>query len=143
MINLSDLLGQDAVSLRTAAKTGTVKSIAIEGNRVVAVELTHMTIPARAVRSFEGDVLTYDDNVASRTDSSPMPSRDPRGSLVLDMHGDGVGTIHDLAIAADGTIETIILDDGSSLPGSRLRAVGSFAAILSNDLPPPTGQPVA
>lgn len=139
MIQLSQLIGQRAVSLRTAETTGTVKGIGLAGNRVGSVELSDMTIPASAVRSFEGDVLTYDDHGDS---NMGPPAVDPRGMRVLDMHGDQLGMIEDLTLTADGVVETIVLVDGQVLPGSRLRAVGSYAAILSIDLPPPTGPPV-
>jgi hypothetical protein len=37
-----------------------VRRIIVEGDRIVAVELSDSVIPADAVRSFEGDELTYD-----------------------------------------------------------------------------------
>ncbi len=142
MIRLSQLLGQDAVALGTAARTGTVKGIGIDGSRIVNVQLSDMTIAATSVRSFEGDVLTYDE---TRSAAVPMDaaSLDPRGTRTLDMQGDEVGRIDDLLITEAGVIETIVLDNGTSLPGSRLRAIGTYAAILSIDLPPPTGLPLA
>ena len=139
MIKLSELTGQQAVSLRTAEKTGSVRKIAVEGNHIVAVELSDSTIPASAVRSFEGDVLTYDDQ---QTVDDGLVTIDPRGMRVLDMHGDLLGTIGDLSITADGTIDTIHLSDGQAVPGARLRAIGTYAAVLTNELPPPTGAPV-
>ena len=59
------------------------------------------------------------------------------------MQGDEIGRIDDLLITEAGVIETIVLDNGTSLAGSRLRAIGTYAAILSIDLPPPTGLPLA
>lgn len=141
MIALSDLLGQDAIALGTAAKTGTVKGVVIRGDRIVGVELSEMTIEASTVRSFEGDVLTYDDSTAP-TEGDRAGSADPRGALVLDMNGDGLGTIKDLTITADGHIDTIVMNDDSTVPGARLRAIGTYAAIVGVDLPPPTGPPV-
>lgn len=149
MIALSDLIGQDAVVLRTAEKTGTVTGIGVDGDRVVSVGLSGTTIPAAAVRNFEGDVLTYDDALADDTladdagaaGSAPVrPASDPRGSKVLDLHGDAIGVIDDLEITADGVVATILLAGGATLPGSRLRAIGSYAAIVTAELPPPTGR---
>lgn len=37
-----------------------MRRIIVEGDRIVAVELSDSVIPADAVRSFEGDELTYD-----------------------------------------------------------------------------------
>ena len=142
MIRLSQLLGQDAVALGTAARTGTVKGIGIDGSRIVNVQLSDMTIAATSVRSFEGYVLTY---YETKSTAVPMDaaSLDPRGTRALDMQGDEIGRIDDLLITEAGVIETIVLDNGTSLAGSRLRAIGTYAAILSIDLPPPTGLPLA
>jgi sporulation protein YlmC with PRC-barrel domain len=134
VIRLSRLVGQDAIALRTAAKTGTVKGIGLDGNRNVSVALSDATIPAAAVRSFEGDVLTYDDDHLA--DVSPVRTDDPRGAHVLDMHGDGLGAIEDLIISADGVIETIVLTDTQTIEGARLRAIGSYA-IVTVEPPPP------
>ncbi|MEP7114394.1 MAG: hypothetical protein ABI862_14100 [Ilumatobacteraceae bacterium] len=139
MIRLTDLVGQDAVSLATAEKAGTVKGVIVSGNRIIGVELSDLTIPASAVRSFEGDVLTYDTTAAVE----PGTGRNPIGMRVLDVHGDEHGTIDDLHISANGTIETIILNDGQTINGGRLHAIGSYAAILAAELPPPSGRPVA
>jgi hypothetical protein len=136
MIQLSQLLGQDAVSLRTAAQTGTVKGISVAGNRIVTVELSDTSIAASAVRSFEGDVLTYDDSVAPA--DTEVRESDPRGLVVLDGNGDDLGRLTDLGISAEGVIEEILLSNGESVPGTRLRAIGSYAAVITNELPPPT-----
>lgn len=142
MIMLSRLIGQSAVGLQSAEKHGTVKGIGISAQRVVSVALSDATIDSAAVRSFEGDVCTYDEDRAGDGDSLPE-AIDPRGKLVLDMHGDAVGTITDVGITADGQIDSLILDNGSSVPGSRLQALGSYAAVLNVDLPPPSGAPLA
>jgi len=142
MITLSSFIGQQAIALGTAANTGTVKGVAIEHDRVIAVALSDGLIPASAVRSFEGDVVTYDESAGAFTGS--VSAGDPRGTRVLDMAGDGHGHLADLNINADGSIEAILLDTGESVPGRRLRVIGSYAAILADDeLPPPSGPPVA
>lgn len=144
MILLSHLIGQEALALGSAATTGKVKGIGIVGNQIVSVQLSDAVIPARSVRSFEGDVLTYDEHAeGDATEMASAFTLDPRGSRVLDMDGDGHGRIRDLAISESGLIETVLLDSGDSVPGSLLRSIGSYAAVLSVDLPPPTGQPVA
>lgn len=133
MIELSTLLGQDAISLNSATKTGTVTGIGLTGNRISSVELSDTTIPADAVRSFEGDVLTFDDNTAPTTPATP--AGDPRGSKILDMNGDIIGVIADLTITADGTIDSIIVSSGQALAGDRLRAIGTYAAIVAASEP--------
>jgi len=142
VIRLSDLIGQDAIALGTAATTGKVKGIGIDGRQIIWVQLSDAVIPAEAVRSFEGDVLTYDEQSETAADDDAAATFDPRGSRVLDMNGDGFGHIADLLITDTGAIETIVLDTGDSMPGSRLRAIGTYAAVLNVDLPPPTGQPL-
>ena len=139
MIHLSSFIGQHAIALGSAATTGKVKAVAIEHDRIVAVELSDRVIPASAVRSFEGDVVTFDESTADF--AGAVPALDPRGKRVLDMAGDGHGHVADLAIGADGTIETVLLDTGEAVPGGRLRVIGTFAAILADELPPPTGAP--
>ena len=142
MILLSRLIGQDAVGLQSADKRGSVKGVGVDGHRVVSVGLSDSTIDAAAVRSFEGDVLTFDETRTGDSDSL-TPAGDPRGKLVLDMHGDAAGSVADVAITADGEIDSLLLDNGGSVPGARLQALGSYAAVLNVDLPPPTGSPVA
>lgn len=142
MILLSQLLGQRAIALGSAATTGTVKGIGLQGDQIVLVQLTDEVIPAAAVRSFEGDVLTYDETNAAPQDTT-VALLDPRGSRVLDMNGDGFGQIDDLSITESGKIDSILLSTGDAVPGSRLRAIGSYAAVLTVDLPPPTGTPLA
>lgn len=129
MIELSALLGQDAISLNSATKAGTVTGIGLIGDRISSVELSDTTIPAEAVRSFEGDVLTFDDTTTTTTPSGP--TGDPRGSKILDINGDAHGVIVDLTITAGGRIETITVSDGRTLPGNRLRAIGTYAAIVT------------
>jgi hypothetical protein len=141
VIRLSQLVGQKAIALGDASTTGVVKGIGIAGDQIVSVQLSDCVVPATAVRSFEGDVFTYDEHAATK--ESDVTLLDPRGSRVLDMHGDGLGTIQDLAITESGRIDSILLSTGDAVPGSRLRAIGTYAAVLGVDLPPPTGAPVA
>ena len=137
VIRLRDLLGQDAISLSTAERTGKVKGVVIRGNRIVAVDIGDMTIEADAVRSFEGDVFTYD-----HASAVPVQADTPIGRRVLDTRGDELGQIDDLEIDAQGTIEFVVLGDGRRLDGRLLGAIGSYAAIVSSELPPPTGPPL-
>lgn len=136
---LSDLLGQQSLALGTAESTGQVKAVAIDGHQLTRVRVGDKVIDAGAVRNFEGDVLTYDESLGF----DESPTSDPRGIVVLDMNGDGCGHLADLGIGPSGEIETIVLDTGDTVPGSRLMVIGSYAAVLGVDLPPPTGQPVA
>ncbi len=140
MIRLSALIGQRAIELGTAATTGSVKAVAIDHDRVVGVQVGDLVIASGAVRSFEGDVLTYDEQAAAFSGS--VTPTDPRGTRVLDMDGDEHGTIADLALYADGRIDSVELSTGDAVPGDRLRVIGSYAAILADSLPPPTGLPV-
>jgi sporulation protein YlmC with PRC-barrel domain len=139
VIRLSDLIGQQAVSLATAERTGTVRGIVLDGNRILAVDVGDTTIDASSVRTFDGDVLTYDADGSAPTD---RPATNPIGARVLDVHGDQLGLIDDIDITADGDIESIVLDSGDRLVGARLRALGDYAAIVSAELPPPTGPPL-
>jgi len=139
-MQLSNLLGQDAIALGTAERVGTVKGIGIEGSRIVSVQLSDTTISATAVRSFEGQVLTFDETVGN-AGLSPVATGDPRGRLVLDTNGDGLGSIVDLVLTGDGDVETVVLTDDRTVPGPRLKVIGSFAAIVGGDLPPPSGPP--
>ena len=125
MILLSALIGQEAIALGTATKNGTVTSVATAADLIVAVGLSDRSIRADAVRSFEGDVLTYDESSADvQTDCS-----DPRGRTVLDTSGDAHGTLTDLQIAEDGRIETLVMNDGTTIEGNRLLAIGDYVVV--------------
>ena len=133
MIRLHDLIGQQAISLATAERTGTVKGIVLDGNRIIGVDVGDSIINTSAVRTFEGDVLTYDTDTPFAVDK---PATNPAGNRVLDTHGDQLGSIADLEITASGEVETVVLDNGERISGERLRAIGGYAAIVSADVPP-------
>ncbi len=141
MTLLSKLIGRDAIALSSAVTTGTVTGIALDGDHIVNVKLSDTTIDAGAVRSFAGDVLTYDDLFANHSGGGSAAT-DPRGTRVIDMHGDLLGVIADLTLSGAGRVENIVLDTGDTVAGERLRVIGSYAAIITVDLPPPTGSPV-
>ena len=132
MIRLHDLIGQQAISLASAERTGTVKGLVLDGNRIVGVDVGDMMINASAVRTFEGDVLTYDTDTPFVIDKASI---NPAGCRVLDVRGDQLGTIGDLEITATGEIETVVLEDGERIGGERLLAIGGYAAIVAADAP--------
>ncbi len=74
MIDIAQLLGQPAVSLRTAERTGTVKGLRFHGDRVVSVDIGNgRTVPVESVRTFEGDALTYE----TEADPTGVTSAEP------------------------------------------------------------------
>lgn len=75
MINVANILGQRAISLGDAESTGKVTGIRFEGNRIAFVEITGgRLIPAAAVKTFEGDTLTYEQST-SPTPAEPAPAQ--------------------------------------------------------------------
>lgn len=71
--------------------------------------------------------LAYDEAPA------PPPSirtGDILNTLVLDMEGDALGSITDAAISAEGIVDSIELDNGHTIDGTRLRTIGTYAAIV-------------
>lgn len=162
MIDVVQLFGQPAVSLDDAEQTGTVSGLQFEGNRIAAIDIGNgRTVPAAAVRTFEGDALTYDGvaAIAAPTESPaaesvelgaeadpqvlagelPQPVLEvrppwygnPAGRLVLSTWGDTLGTLVEMHIEADGVVAQIVDDRGHSYSGDRLVTVGSFAAIVT------------
>ncbi len=132
MIHLSALIGRNAMDVTTATTVGIVTGIGLTGDRITSVRVHGETIAATSVRGFDGDVLTYEPTVAAEGSVQPTPI-DPRGSKVLDRHGDCLGTIKDLTITSEGVVEAVLLDDGHALHGSRLQVIGSYAAIVRVD----------
>jgi hypothetical protein len=136
VITLRNLLGQPAVSLDSAERTGKVTGVVIDGGHVVAVGVDKTLVPASAVRTFDGDALTYTERAPSNADPDRLVN--PVGSRVLTVAGELLGTIEDLEISADGRIERLLLDRDQAIDGARLRALGSYAAIVDVEpLPPP------
>lgn len=161
MIDLTQLLGQHAVSLADSEMTGTVKGVRFEGNRIVSVDIGGgRTVPAEAVKSFEGEALTYegdavdaqtspaddDDADATRSDADPevlagvLPLAaasvlprwgNPIGTLLLSETGDALGTLNEMHIDTDGVIAEIVDDRGHSHSGDRVLTVGSYATIMT------------
>lgn len=131
MIRLSELLGHDALALGSATKAGTVTGIAIEKHRIVAIGVSGSTIAGSAVNAFDGDVLTFDERLSNNGFEAIVTTSDPRGTRVLDVHGDGLGVVTDMTISTDGAIEAIVVSTGEVLLGSRLVTIGSYAAIIS------------
>jgi uncharacterized protein YrrD len=137
VITLRNLLGQPAVSLDSAERTGNVTGVVVEGDHVVAVGVDKILVPASAVATFDGDALTY----AEREQTTADPERlvNPVGRRVLTIAGELLGVIEDLEISADGRIERLLLERDQALDGARLRAIGSYAAIMDvAPLPPPS-----
>jgi sporulation protein YlmC with PRC-barrel domain len=127
MIRLSQLIGQATISVADAERTGRVKGVVVEGDRIVGIHNGDGIVDAAAIRSFEGDALTYDGS--PRT--VPEPADSPLGRRVLDDDGDELGSVADLELDAEGTIGVILLDDGRTVPGVALRAIGSYAVIVA------------
>jgi hypothetical protein len=127
VIRLSELIRQSAVSLSDAERTGSVRGVVTDGDRIVAVHLGDGLIDATAIRSFEGDVVTYD--------GEPRPTDDdadsPLGRRVLGVDGDELGRLADLEIDAGGHVEVLHLDDGRTIAGTALQVVGSYAVIVA------------
>jgi len=134
VIRLSTLIGHAAIDVTTATTVGTIAGIGLVGDRIVSVGIGGECVAATAVSSFDGDVVTYDP-VAGALGGAQPPPTDPRGAKVVDLHGDALGTIADLAITAAGVVDTIVLSDGRSIAGSRLRVVGSYAAMVDVETP--------
>lgn len=128
MIRLSQLIGQDTVALADAERRGRVNGIRIEADRVVGVHTGDAVIESGSIRSFEGDAVTYDGTPSAPGDAQ---ADDPRGRRVLDEQGDELGRLADLEIEADGTISNVLLDDGRTVAGRSLRAVGSYAVVVA------------
>lgn len=75
MIDVTHVLGQPAISLRTAEQTGTVKGFRFDGGRVVSVDIGDgRIIPVESVRTFEGDALTYETEPNPTSDSGAEPA---------------------------------------------------------------------
>lgn len=141
MIHLSALLGRPSVDVSNAASGGKVTGISLAGNRIAVIAIGGRQVDAAAVRAFDGDVLTYDGAGLSEPPppavDRPAAPGDPRGARVLDLHGDRLGTLTDLAITGDGFVEELMLDGGRSVPGARLQVIGSYAAIVDNEAAAP------
>ena len=98
-------------------------------------------VEASAIRSFEGDAITHD-GVPTLVDQK---ADSPLGRRILDEAGDELGRLADLEIEPDGAVTVVAIDDGRTLVGSTLRAIGSYAVIVAarpdttptGDLPPP------
>ena len=137
MITLRNLLGQPAVSLDSAERTGKVTGVVVDGDHVVAVGVDKILVPASAVPTFDGDALTYREREQATVDPDRLVN--PVGRRVLTVAGELLGVIEDLEISADGRIERLLLERDQALDGARLRAIGSYAAIMDvAPLPPPS-----
>jgi hypothetical protein len=127
MIQLSELIGHDTLDVTTAGSGGKVTGIGLAADRIVSVGIGGDSVDAATIRGFSGDVVTYEPVLDSTPQTQPT---DPRGALVLDLHGDRLGTLEDLMITDDGVVDTILLEGGHALRGARLRVIGSYAAIV-------------
>lgn len=137
MITLRNLLGQPAVSLDSAERTGKVTGVVIDGDHVVAVGVDKAVVAASAVPTFDGDALTYHEG--GTTSAGPDRVVNPVGRRVLTIAGELLGMIEDLEISPDGRVERLLLERDQALDGTRLRVIGSYAAIMDlAPLPPPS-----
>lgn len=78
MIDIAQLFGQPAISLGNAEQTGSVRGLRFDGNRIVAVDIGDgRTIAADAVRTFEGDALTYEGEAVGQPDEPTAADAEP------------------------------------------------------------------
>lgn len=145
MTRLSQLMGQPTISLADAEHTGRVEGVEVASGRVTGLRTNDGLVSTSAIRTFEGDAVTYDGEptaVDAKADS-------PLGRRVLSEDGDELGRLADLDIADDGTVTSVMLDDGRGIDGAALKVIGSYAVIVaampdttltgSALPPPPTG----
>ncbi len=142
MTRLSQLIGQPTISLADAEQSGRVEGVEIERGRVTGLRTSDGLVETSAIRTFEGDAVTYDGTptaIDSEADS-------PLGRRVLSEDGDELGRLADLDIADDGTVTSMMLEDGRGIEGSALQVIGSYAVIVAampditvtgSELPPP------
>ena len=139
MTTLRRLMGQAAVSLADAGEAGHASAVVIDDGRITMIELdSGRQLPASAVRSFEGEVLTYEGEAgaAPANDAAVAPRASKViGLLALTDLGDALGTIDDLEVDADGTLGTLHLTDGSVLDGARITVAGDYAAMIGGTAP--------
>lgn len=130
MTRLSQLIGQPTISLDNAENTGRVEGVEIAMGRVIGVRTSDGLVPSSAIRTYEGDAVTYDGSPAALgVDAGKADS--PIGRRVLDEEGDELGRLADLEIEPDGGVATILLEDGRSVSGAALKVVGSYAVIVA------------
>ena len=149
MTRLSQLIGQPTISLADAEQRGRVEGVQVERGRVMGLRTSEGLVETSAIRTFEGDAVTYD-GAATAVDEK---ADSPLGRRVLTEDGDELGRLADLDISDDGTVTSVMLDDGRGVDGSALRAIGSYAVIVaalpdttvtgSPLPPPPVGTPPA
>jgi len=138
MIRLSQLIGQPVVALGSAERVGAVDGAVVRNGRVVAVTSGEHVIPAESIPTFDGDAITFDRQVVD-DDLSRSASR-ILGHPVLTTAGDGLGPLVDLELDGAGVVQAVQLED-RTLPGTRLRTIGSYAAIVTEDEPEPLPPP--
>jgi sporulation protein YlmC with PRC-barrel domain len=131
MIRLSQLMGQRAVALADAERAGTVRGVVVRAGKIVAVDTGDRVVPSDAIRTFEGDVVTFDDHAPVDEDLA-RGATTVIGKPVLTHAGDGLGDVVDLQLDPSGRIETVELAD-RTLPGDRLEVIGSYAAIVADE----------
>lgn len=145
MTLLSQVIGQPTISLDNAEQTGRVEGVEIAMGRVIGVRTSDGLVPSSAIRTYEGDAITYDGSPAALGADAGKPDS-PIGRRVLDEDGDELGRLADLDIQPDGAVASILLEDGRNVDGAALKAVGSYAVIVAalpdttltdNALPPP------
>lgn len=82
MIDIAPLFGQPAISLRDAERKGAVKGLQFEGQRISFIDIgTDRPIPAEAVRSFEGDALTYETEDDESSAVTTVDAASPAGQI--------------------------------------------------------------
>jgi uncharacterized protein YrrD len=140
VIRLTAVIGQPAVALNDARQIGTVDGAVVRDGRVVALTVKGTVIPASAVRTFEGDAVTFEP-YATVDDSLAAAASPVVGRMVLTPSGDGLGPLVDLDLDATGVVESVELAD-RTIPGTHLRVIGSYAAIVTEDEPHPLPPPI-
>ena len=135
MTRLSQLVGQPTISLADAEQGGKVVGVQIDRGRVVGLRTSDGLIQTASIRTFDGDAVTYDGAAVTVDD----PADSPLGRRVLTEAGDELGRLADLDITDDGTVTSVLLEDGRGLEGSALKVIGSYAVVVADQPAPPPG----
>lgn len=142
MTGFRNTRGLPVIATGTAEEIGAIEHFVVRHGRIEAIHVgggrRHPALLDWSdVRSFGDDAVMIDDETRLHEASGDVEEQAARGDLVmLDKRvlrddGDELGTVGDVEFDPDDGCITGLVVDGTTLPGDRLRGVGTYAVVVT------------
>lgn len=136
MISLRDAVGKPVIRRETAEQDGVVRSFAIDAKQarvttlVVAAGRSTRLVDWDDIESVGPDAVIVRNSREADDDRIVSGVFDPLDKRVLSDAGNEIGTVSDVAVDDNGSIDSLETD-ATNVAARRLRGIGSYAVVVT------------